>query len=319
MIKKICKIILILSIFLLSGCATTKTKISTTAYPIKYLVTKIGGNLVEVENISNSAMMQRATLVDNYQDILDESMAVMHISGLEPYYDLFASEIAGEDVDIIDLGLYASIYDFKRYTYVTNGSTEVVVESPYYENSSFNTVDMYSKDCFLWMDAISMTSMAKTIYEYLADVMPESSAYFMKNYEKLSSELALLDAEYHELRTNKKNIKIVTMTPSFNSWQKSYGIQVYPVILSKYGALPNEVQLKAIKERIKADGVKYIAHEQNLSSDIEDLMNVLVEELNLEIVELDNLSELSETSISNNEDYLRVMYRNLEVLESISE
>ena len=29
------------------------------------------------------------------------------------------------------------------------------------------------------------------------------------------------------------------MTASFGNWQKTYGFQVYPVILAKYGALPN--------------------------------------------------------------------------------
>ena len=50
-----------------------------------------------------------------------------------------------------------------------------------------------------------------------------------------------------------------------------------------------------------------------------ELVNTLAEELNMEIVYLDNLSELSEESKSLNEDYIRVMYRNLEVLESIVE
>lgn len=303
----------------MSGCASTKSKIATTAYPITYLVSKIGGDLIEVESISNSKVMQRATLVDNYKDILNDSMALFHISGLEPYYDLYSSDIEQIDIDILDLGLYASIYDYKRYTYVTNGSTEVVVESNFYDNTSFNTVDMYSKDCFLWIDAIAMTSMAKTIYEYLVKMMPESEAYFKKNYDKVVSDLAILDAEYQDLRTQRKTIKLVTMTPSFNSWQKSYGIQLYPVILSKYGALPNELQLAAIKERIRNDNVKYIAKEKNMDEDMLALFDQLVEELDLIPFDLDNLSELSEESIEANEDYIKVMYKNLEVLESISE
>ena len=319
MAKRIFKVLMIISLLMMTGCATAKTKISTTAYPITYLVSKIGGDMVTVENISNSKVMQRATLVDNYQEILNDSMVLLHISGLEPYYDLYSNEISATGVKVLDLGLYASIYDYKRYTYVSNGATDVVLESDFYDNASFSTIDMYSKDCFLWIDAIAMTSMAKTIYEYLVGVMPESEAYFKRNYEKLVADLAILDAEYQDLRTQRKTIKLVTMTPSFNSWQKSYGVQLYPVILSKYGALPNELQLQAIKDRILADDVKYIAKENNMDEDMLALFEHLAEELDLEVVELDNLSALSEFSISSNEDYLKVMYKNLEVLESISE
>ena len=64
------------------------------------------------------------------------------------------------------------------------------------------------------------------------------------------------------------------MTGSFGCWQKDYGFQVYPVCLSKYGAIPSAAELKIIKERIIKDNVQYIAYEPNLS---EDMFNLLVE------------------------------------------
>ncbi len=319
MIKKILTGLLAFSLLLLNGCSVQKNTIATTAYPIMYLVQKIGGELVNVKNISNSEVMQRASLVSNYKDILDDSMVLMHISGLEPYYDVYANEIASTEVEVLDLGLYATIYDFKRYTYVMAGNGEIVTESNFYDSSVFDATDTYTKDVYLWMDAISMMSMAKTIYEYLVEVMPESEAYFQKNYEKLKNELAILDAEYEELRTSGKSIKIATMTASFSSWQKSYGVQYYPIMLSKFGSLPNELQLAAIEQRLKDDGVHYIAKESNMDNDMVELVNRIAADLNMEIVTLDNLSALSATQQSNNEDYISVMYKNLDVLEAISE
>ena len=318
--KKIIKIcILVFCMILTTGCVETKTTIATTAYPIYYLVSKIGGDVVDVKNISRAKVMQRAQIVDNYQEILEESKVLMRINGLEPYFDLYANTISQSNVEVLDLGLYSSIYDFKRYSYISNGTNEFLVESNFYDNSSFNNIDTYTKDCFLWMDPISMTSMAKTILEYLKEMIPESSVYFENNYSKLVSELALLDAEYEEIRVEKKSVKLATVTASFSCWQKSYGIEIYPLMLSKYGALPNKIQLQAIKDRLIADNVKYIAMENNMDEDMVELVNTLAEELNMEIVYLDNLSELSEDSKKLNEDYIRVMYRNLEVLESIVE
>lgn len=312
-------ILLVTTLFSLTGCTTKQSKICTTAYPIQYLVNKIGGERVTSCLISSNTIIQRATLIDNFEEELQDSMALIHIRDLEPYYDIYANKIKETGVDVIDLSLHASIYDFKRYTYLKSNNQEVVVEMNYYDNKSFDTINKYTKDPVLWMDPIAMTSMAKYIRDYLVEQMPESESYFNSNYKKLEADLALLDAEFQMLKNESKNVKIVTMTPSFGNWQKPFGVQVYPVILSKYGALPNALQLDAIKQRIKEDGVKYIAKENNMTPDMEELYNQLVEELDLKEVALHNLSTLTQTNIDNNEDYLKIMYDNLAALESISE
>ena len=108
------------------------------------------------------------------------------------------------------------------------------------------------------------------------------------------------------------------MTSSFGNWQKTYGIQVYPVILSKYGALPNNEQLECIKQRIIADSVQYIVYEPNMSDDMVELFNQLQEELNLTRVELSNLSSLTESQKGSGKDYVSIMYENLQTLESMA-
>ena len=218
--KKIMSIILLLSMTLsLTGCSTKQSKICTTAYPIQYLVNKIGGERVTSCNISTNTVIQRATLVENYQEELEEAMTLIHIGDLEPYYELYSNEFKSMELDILDLSLYASIYDFNRYMYVKSNNQEVVMEMKYYDNKSFDVVNMYSKDPILWIDPIAMTSMAKYIRNYLIEKMPESESYFNSNYTKLEAELALLDAEYQSLRNEDKQVKIVTMTPSFGNWQ----------------------------------------------------------------------------------------------------
>lgn len=114
------------------------------------------------------------------------------------------------------------------------------------------------------------------------------------------------------------NISFVSMTPSFGNWQKSYGIKVYPITLSKYGALPTSDQLAAMKKRIKSDHVRYIAIEQNLSEDMEKLQQQLIDELALIPVNLNNLSSISSEDKKASKDYLTIMYDNLKALESIA-
>ena len=216
-----------------------------------------------------------------------------------------------------------SIYSFKRYTRVIANDVEQFVESAYYKGDAFDSIDMNEKDLALWMDPIAMTSMAKEIRDWLCENYVEESRYFEENYSQLESELVRLDAEYQSLsstlKNEKKTIKFVSMTASFGNWQKTYGIQVYPVILSKYGVLPNEKQLDIIKTKIVEDNVKYIAYEPNMTEDMLALFDQLSAELNLQRVDLSNLSSLSADQREDNKDYLSIMVENLNQLESMAE
>ena len=160
-----------------------------------------------------------------------------------------------------------------------------------------------------------MISMAGTVKDWLVEKFPEERNLFNSNYELLKEELARMDADYQELW--KQDISFVSVTPSFGNWQKAYGIQVYPLIISRFGVLPSSDQLSIIKERIKADGVKLIVHEPNLSEDMEALYQSIKTELELESIELHNLAFLSEKDMTDNKNYMTIMFENLNTLEGL--
>ena len=108
------------------------------------------------------------------------------------------------------------------------------------------------------------------------------------------------------------------MTGSFGCWQKDFNIQVYPVCLSKYGALPSKAQLEVIKNKIIVDGVKYIAYEPNMSDEMVELFGQLEEELGLKRVTLYNISSLTSSQIESGKDYMSLMYENLSILENMA-
>ncbi len=319
------KLLCLITILCLCACSSSNSVVKTyhtyTCYPIGYLLNRIGGDRISTTSIQNGSDIQNATIVENYQDIIDNSIAFYYINGLEPYMDLYSDAILDSSASKIDLSS-SSIYSFKRYTPVNVNGSVTYVENPYYDGDIFDEIDTYSNDLFLWLNPIGMLSMAKQIYNYLSSNYSEQAAYFKENYESLENDLISLDASYQNLATslvkNNQHIKFVSMTPSFGSWQKAYGIEVYPVCLSKYGALPTDSELEIIKERIVADGVEYIAYEPNMSEDMLELFSRLEKELNLKRVNLSNISSLTVTQKTDNKDYLTLMYENLAVLESIA-
>ncbi len=308
----------VLALFLVSGCEEKNPSIATTVYPVQYLVERIGGDDVTVSNITENTMIQRAQIKCSFQDILKDSDALFYIGGLEPYMDLYVDDIRDTGVDMVDLATKSAIYKFERYTSTTIDGITAGTEGPYYEGEEFANLDTYDADPMLWMDPVAMTSMASDIRDYLVQKYPQYKDIFDENYDALELDLARLEADFQAIPDGKMNISFVSMTPSFGNWQKSYGIKVYPVTLSKYGALPTSDQLAAMKKRIKSDHVRYIAIEQNLSEDMEKLQQQLIDELALIPVNLNNLSSISSEDKKASKDYLTIMYDNLKALESIA-
>ena len=310
---------------MLSGCSNSKTYISYSVYPIGYLLNRIGGNKIQTVSVQTNELIQVANAKESAEDeegfseILENSQYFLHIGTLEPYLDMYEDELFNTDAEVIDLSTLNTTYKFQRYTLVRSNNVDTYLESPYYEGTCFDCLDTYNNDLFLWLDPIGMLSMANDIYDLLASNYVEQASYFKENYDTLHSELISLDASYQTLSNKCKadniSIKFACMTPSFGSWQKSYGFQIYPICLSKYGTLPTDEQLAIIKQRLIDDGVKYIAYEPNMSEEMTTLFNSLTEELGLTRVNLSNISSLTSSQSENGKDYMTLMYENYNVLE----
>ena len=308
----------------LSGCAAVRTRITYTVYPLRYLIQRLCGNEVQYESIQDeNTIVQRAQIRPDYKTVLDNSAVFFHIGTLEPYLSVYDKEIRSNGVYSYDLSSINAVYDFKRYTRIVTDGEVTFTESPYYTGELFERIDTDTKDLSLWTDPIVMYSMAKNIYEWLVRTYPDREPVFTENLKKLENDLIELDAKYQSLSTSllKENneIRFVSMTASFGNWQKTYGFQVYPVILSKYGVLPSEAQLQAIIAKIRSDNVKYIVYEPNMTEDMHRLFDRLQSELGLQRVDLSNLSSLSEHEKELGQDYLAVMYENLATLETMEE
>lgn len=317
------KLFTIALVILLCGCSSaSKQYTAYTVYPIGYILSRIGGNRINAVSIQNNTMVQMASLKDEAEDIINDSIVLFHIGGLEPYMDLYDKDIEETGVDVVDLSVLNALYDFKRYTPVIVNKTTSFVEGAYYDGEAFEEIDTYDLDPYIWLSPIGMLSMAKDVNEYLCSNYVEQSEFFNERYEKLADELIALDAAYNslslELMSSNESIKFVSISASFGCWQKDYGFQVYPVCLSKYGALPSKEQLAIIKQRIIDDGVKYIAYEPNMSDEMIDLFSELEEELDLKRVTLNNISSLTSSQSESGKDYMSLMYENLSILKNMA-
>ena len=309
-------IVLLTSLLLISGlcgCSNEKATITTTTYAVKYLVEQLAGDRVNVEYISSDDFIQVANIVDDYDEILSRTNLFLYVGELEPYLDVYQDFLTRYDCEIINLALLSAVNKFERYKVVYADDVKVVKQLPYYEGEEFESIDEYEKDPFIWITPTGMCSMALTIKEWLQSYYSGEALVIENNYKTLYSSLIRMDAEYQELN-KRSDVKLVTVTASFGNWQNCYGVEVYPLILSKYGSLPTDDQLTIIEKSIKDNKVKYIVYDETLPEEMQELYAKVKKDLNLTEIKLSSLTKLSDKQIEENKDYVTVMYDNLDEL-----
>jgi zinc transport system substrate-binding protein len=304
-------------LMLLSACAPQRPLICVSVYPMEYLVKRLGGSFIDVCQLSDGDYMLTSQFNISALESLKEADLIMYFGQLEPYFDIYRDDIFVSEAKRMDILSITPAYAFKRFESVNVGGVKLWVENRYYESVLFDMVDMYQQDPYVWLDPINMLSIAKVLRDFLIENYPENESLINNNFTSLQNDLVLLDAQYQLLKNETSDIKIVSISPSFGHWQKAYNIQVFPVVMSRYGVIPNSAQLNIIKETILQNEVRYIAYEANLSDEHRELFNQLVEELELTVINLSNLTALSESDKENNKDYLSIMLENLRLLESI--
>lgn len=311
--KTIIALIIAMLTCCLTGCVNQRATVTTTIYPVKYLIEQLAGDRVDVEYISTDEFIQRAEMVPKYKDILEKTTLFIYVGELEPYMDVFESEIMSYKFEIINLANLSAVNKFRRYTTVSVNNTTVTTESDYYNSNLFDMVDMYEKDPFIWLDPIAMASMASTIKDWLQSYYPEDSLIFENNFKTIQANMVRMDAEYQSLKN--LNVKLATVGCTFGNWQKPYNVQVYPLVMSKYGVLPSDEQLAFIKKTIVENDVKFIVRDETLPEDMMALYEQVRDELKLKEISLSSLSRLSDEDKDKNKDYMTIMYDNLISLE----
>lgn len=318
MISKLLKSLLCVSICLtLCGCSKTRrTRIAYTVYPIGYLLSRLTTKQIPYQSIQDNSydLIQNAGIISDYQSRLSKAVVLFHIGNLEPYYQVFETSIEKTGVRTMDLAKGNAVYEYGRYEAVEDENGNVTYNTvPYYEGEAFDHIDTLSNDLYLWLDPIAMLAMATEIYDWLISRYPSSKAVLDENYVSLQNDLIELDAQYQALQNN-GGLSVVTMSPSFGCWQKSYGISIYPVVQSMFGVLPDEKQIRQIEETVIENNVRYIVFESNMNEEMTELFYRIQSDCSLTRIELSNLSFLSQNEEMEGKDYLSLMYQNLSVM-----
>ena len=76
-------------VLILGGCAAQRPKVCVSVYPMEYIVKRIGGNLVDVCQLTKGDYILKAQFNYDVLDDLKSADLIMYFGQLEPYFDIY--------------------------------------------------------------------------------------------------------------------------------------------------------------------------------------------------------------------------------------
>lgn len=292
------KILLIMTICLfLTGCFNRDSmegiNIYTTIYPIEFITDYLYGKHGEISSVyPNGVNIQLEKCNDECDNLL---------------YTLTEKQIS--DASEGDLFIFNSLLyegDYVKSMVENNHNLKII-------NAADNlTVDEFYGLEEMWLDPSRLLTLARNIKNGFDEYIDN---YYLKQqisnkFEELKEKLDKLGAELYDMTKNAENKIIVTNDDLFKFFEKDkFGLTVYS--LEENDNLSQKT-IDDVKNLINNGTIKYIYIKQY--DEPNNTINKLIEGTDVEIVELNMITNLTENEVSNKQDYFTLMEENIELL-----
>lgn len=295
------KVLLGLLLFiLLTACnSTNETRddqllIYTSIYPIQYIAEEITGNEAVVKSIYPPGV-DAHTYEPTSKEITEIANGDAFIylgAGMESFAETAADALQSQDILFIEIG----------------GHEHLFAEDEHDDHGH----DHGDHDPHIWLDPLRMIEIGEIIKDELVSLHPENEDEYIANFEALKQDLTVLDEEFTATLEPKDNKQILVSHAAYGYWEERYGIEQIPISGLSSSDEPSQKDLAEIARLAEKEDLTYVIFEQTGSN---RLASIIQEYIHAEGLTIHNLEVLTEDDIAENENYLTLMEKNLEVLD----
>lgn len=310
-LKKLIIASLGLSLWGSTASADDTLDIYTTIYPLQFLVEEIGGETVNVESIipvgadahSYEPTMQDMTKYANAD-------AFLYVGGnMETFSTSIANALSEQSVQLIHLYTHEELFVSEHeYTHEHDD------ESHDHDDEGHDHDHEEGLDPHIWISPTKMMDVAEIIKDELIELNPGAESLYLENYEALIEDLETLDQDFHDTLKDKENAHIIVPHAAYGYWEE-YGVTQIPLSGFSMSEEPSQRQLQELIATAEEYDLDFVLFEQNVESRIPE---VIQKEIGAEARTIHNLEVRVEEEVENDDDYLDIMYRNLEVLDEVT-
>lgn len=281
----VCLFVLVLTILsCLTGCLKRNKmediRIITTIYPIEYVTDRLYGDKSDVTSI-----YPRGSVSDKYS-----------ITGkqLNDYsqYDMF-----------IYNGREAREREYATKLLNLNKNLKII-DASYGIGSVYSTSD-------IWLNPSNILMLGQNIKNQLSEYVSAKNLIrdIDTNYSLLKENITELEAEIKKTADNSVNNTIVSYDESLNFLEK-YG---FNVINLTYNGKNKERNIESFRELVSAGKINYIFVMENFEEN--ELVNSFVDNYDVDTLTFRDIGTINEKDVENKDDYLSIMYDNVELLK----
>lgn len=286
----------------------TRLDVYTTVYPLTYFTERIGGDKVNVQSVYPAGSNEH-----NFEPTQQDMIAIAEADmlfyvglGLEGFIDSAKKTLKSENVEFISTA--DSISDEELLAAKSGEAHEEHGEE------SHEGHDHGETDPHVWISPVLSQSLAESIKNALVKANPENAEIFESNFAELIVELEQLDLDFAKMAEQAETKTFFVSHSAFGYIADPYELEQVAVAGLNSQDEPSQKELTKIVDLAREKNIQHIIFEQNVSS---NLTEVIQKEVGAEAVEMSNLGVLTQENIDNEETYFTLMEKNLKVLETV--
>lgn len=280
--KKLLLLMLTIMMIVPTGCALRRDTmenitIYTSSYPIEYITTSLYGKYSKIESIYPYG------ITNNTYELTDEQI-----------------KLYGNEASLFIFNGIDKEKDYVGRMLSYNKKLKII--------DSTKSIDYEYGDAELWLNPSNVLMMAKNIKEGFNEYV--SNQYLKNNistnYDDLKLTISKLESKIYFTVETSDDKNIVVANNSLKFLEK-YGLKVYSLDEETI----NDKTIETIKSIINKNKIGYI---YSLDEEDTDTVKSFKDNYKLEVLKINDLSNLSENDRKNNRDYISVMNDNIDLL-----
>lgn len=275
-----------------------KVRVSTSFYPLEYAIAQVGGDHVEVTNLTKTGA-EPHDLELTPKQILEVSEAdhLIYLKQFQPSVDDAAKEAGDSAFDVADdARLDIAADEHEGHDHDDEGGHE--------------GHDHGSQDPHFWLDPTRYADVADAIAERLAEDDPDHAEDYRANAKDFRSELTGLDKELKSGLAECDQTDLVTGHAAFAYFADRYGFHQESVTGLSPGAQPSPSAMADLVDHIKEEDISTVYAETLVPK---DLAETIARDAGADVAVLDPIEGITEDS--KGEDYFEVMRSNLDAVQ----
>ncbi|UNS96930.1 metal ABC transporter substrate-binding protein [Streptomyces tubbatahanensis] len=289
-----------------------KVHVAASFYPMAYLAQQIGGDRVEVENLTQPGTEPHdLELSPKQTGQLSEADLIVYLKGLQP-----AVDEAVEQSGVENIAEATSFTTLEKHGTNVHGEEghehggEEGHEGHDHGHEGHDHGDETGGDPHVWLDPVRYAEVAEGVGKQLQKADPDHKDEYKKNTEALVKKLGTLDEEFKDGLKGKETDTFITTHAAFGYLAERYGLHEEAVAGIDPESEPSAARMKELHDVAKKDEVDTVFFENNAS---DKTAKTLAGDLNLKTAVL---SPLESVKNPKTQDYFSVMHQNLTALKT---